>query len=893
MIVAFKSASGNVSHTLRLILLVGLFAFSSCENPKQREAPGESFVPVHEIEEEVVKSPSREDISPGLVTVEQFPSAEVAPVFESFVSAQEDGGSALIPDYSYAGYHRSERPLPEVTRDSYEFFDVTRFGAIADDDRSDRDAVLEALKAAHKHSGPAVVFFPPGVFLLNEESDLGKPPLEITGSDIVLKGSGAWKTTLRFNEAPLFGQFLLNFRSSSGKDDYWRGDRRLPGKIVEQVDAFTVKVSDVSGLTRGMRVNLNANLDVDLPSTADYFLPHEIPEGVKQRHGGNINDIFELHEVKSITDDLVTFAEPIQLDIEYFQDIGFFSIENMVEECGIEDLALVGGFYQQFKHYNASRFCEAYRMLKLDHAFNCWGRRLRIANYSYAMQVWMSGFNTFKDILLEGNAGHLSISAMMSYGNLFAFIREYTDTHHGLGVARSAANSVFLRCVQYANMEAHCGWPRATLYDLNEGRFNPRGGGARFFPHHDKGLTFWNWNVTEPGSYDFWPDDRAYGSFMPPVVVGLHGEEFELIDPEKNLLVFESYGEPVEPESLFEAQLALRLGELPDWLRSASESFEAVSRYSRVQISAPKKYSEFSSRSPIPVVLSVPEGMDPAHIERVNLLASSTSLWNGFHVVPKTDPKSMVVEFNPPHDGVWVLRAQLVNSLGEASISEPITVFSGSRSSLRSLPVAGASMIPGKGKAKLHADFVSKGGAGARVIPDSKALADRKDGEAYYLFEKEYVAELQDFYKHYNKEVMRPVVESPENVKLAKVLFDGNKHEASGVIYHYMDTMIQAWFDWPRKVNRLDIHWKNRAPSKPVRLEILTSNDYPECLYTVANDEPLWEFSVGRMGGTLVKEVFDGEDLTTLYFPEREVRAVRLLLAGVSGEITELEFFGP
>ncbi|WOO43407.1 DUF4955 domain-containing protein [Rubellicoccus peritrichatus] len=886
-------SSLKISFLLRLVAFSGLFLFASCENANRQGAYEEPSSPKADVEEEAVveaESPSSVEILKESDR-RKIPGDDT-PVFESFVEAQQDGESALIPDYSYAGYHRSEKPLPEVTRDAYKYFDVTEFGANATDDRSDRDAVLRALKAAHEHSGPAVVFFPPGVYLLNEKSDLGKPPLEITGNDIVLKGSGAWKTTLRFNEAPFFGQFLLKFRSPSGKDDYWRGDRKLPGIILEQVDDFSVKVSDTHGFKPGVRVNMNANLDVSLPSTAEYFLPHEIPEGVKQRNGGKINDVFELHEVKSVEGDIVTFAEPIHLDIPYFQNIGFYAIENMITECGIEDLALVGGFYQQFKHYNASRFCEAYRMLKFDHAFNCWGRRLRIANYSNAMELWMSSFNTFTDILLEGNAGHLSISVMNGYGNLLAFVREYTDTHHGLGVARSAVGTVFLRCVQYANMEAHCGWPRATLYDLNEGGFYPRGGGARYFPHHDKGLTFWNWHVTEPGSYNFWPS-TPYGSFMPPAVVGLHGEDFELIDPEKNLLVFESYGEPVEPESLFEAQLALRLGELPEWLRSASESFEAVSRHSRVRISSPKNYSQFPGGAPVSVSFEVPSGMDLDHIERVNLLASSTSLWNGFHLVPKADPKSMSMEFNPPHSGVWVLRAQLINSLGESSLSNPITLFSGSPSSLRPLPVAGASMIPGNDKQKLHADYVSKGGGHARVIPDSKTLASRKDDEAYYLFEKDYAVELQEFHERYSDEAVRPIVEKAQNVNLAKTLFDGKKRGESRGLYHYMDTMVQAWFDWPRKVNRLDIHWKNGAPAKPVRLEILTSSNYPECLYTVANDESLWEFSVGRLGETLIRESIDGEDVTTLYFPEREARAVRLLLSGVSGEVTELEFFGP
>ena len=45
---------------------------------------------------------------------------------------------------------------------------------------------------------------------------------------------------------------------------------------------------------------------------------------------------------------------------------------------------------------------------------------------------------------------------------------------------------------------------------------------------------------------------------------------------ENTLEVLESNGSPVEPESLFEAQLALRLGKLPIWLNTLHKEWETL-----------------------------------------------------------------------------------------------------------------------------------------------------------------------------------------------------------------------------------------------------------------------------------------------------------------------------
>lgn len=813
-----------------------------------------------------------------------------ATLFEEFLAAQSLGERAKLPDYSHAGYHRCEKPLPVVSEATHRYFDVTTFGAVPDDGKSDRDAAVAAFAAAHAHNGPAAIYFPEGNFRLFEKTDFGKPALEIKRSSIVVKGSGVGTTQLEFAESHLPARGLITMRSSSGKNDYFRGDQRLKAKVINQTGPSSVEVSDASQLKAGMRVNLNAQMVVQAESTKAFFCPHEVPQGIFDRakgRRGKLTDVFELHAIESIDGNRVTFGEPIHLEVPAHTNIAMYRIDGIIEECGIEDISLRGGWRGLFKHHNGSRYGEDYRMIEMDRVFNSWVRRVRFTEFSSAINTWMCGFNTVSDILLEGNTGHMAVTAKCSYGNLFAFMREQSEVHHGFGVANSGVNSVFYRCVQYKSMEAHCGYPRATLFDLNEGGFEPRGGGAMYVPMHDKGLTFWNWNVTLPdGSFDFWPVGQRYGYFLRPVVAGLHGEPFKIPDIETDLLAYESPGRKTGPESLFEAQLERRLGELPPWLTESAAEFEATSRHSQISIISPSDHSRHAS---VMVKMALHKGMDPRQIRKVELLASHTGLFDGFGCVGEVNPDTLEKGLGARRQGVWVLKARLTNTRGEISHSKPVIVFVGTPDRQKPISVSKSSMIPGSQKNSLYQDFISKGGGEGHRLKESKVLASRKKGSPAHGIETAYRDELHDFYACYSQAEFKDSL----NDELSEVYFDGNTDVSGHKLYSSADTLVQAGFPSTRKVNRLDIHWRKSVPKKKVRLEIQTSDD-PNAWHSFVNDERLWESSAGRLGGTLIRENLPGSGrVSAIYFPEREARFVRMLLTSFRDDVTEFRFYGP
>ncbi len=101
-----------------------------------------------------------------------------------FSEYQKD--KSILPDFSYVGYKRGEVQVPDVVLKE---FNVTKFGAVADDERSDKEAILKAIKAAAKNGG-GIVYFPKGRFLINEDGDDLKS-IWISASNIVLRGSGS------------------------------------------------------------------------------------------------------------------------------------------------------------------------------------------------------------------------------------------------------------------------------------------------------------------------------------------------------------------------------------------------------------------------------------------------------------------------------------------------------------------------------------------------------------------------------------------------------------------------------------------------------------------------------------------------------------------------------
>ncbi len=93
-----------------------------------------------------------------------------------FKAYQKNWKDCILPNFSYVGYHNGDIGIPENKQ--LKQFNVLDFGAIPNDDISDKKAIQSAIDAASKNGG-GVVFFPKGRFLANEDNDDYQAPIVI------------------------------------------------------------------------------------------------------------------------------------------------------------------------------------------------------------------------------------------------------------------------------------------------------------------------------------------------------------------------------------------------------------------------------------------------------------------------------------------------------------------------------------------------------------------------------------------------------------------------------------------------------------------------------------------------------------------------------------------
>ncbi len=471
-----------------------------------------------------------------------------------------EGRSALLPDFSYAGYAWGERPLPDV---DHQIFNVCDYGAIPDDRLSDRAAFESAIQAAtadNRHG--AVIYVPAGRYELHGNSD-PNTPIIIDGDNIVLRGAGANATVLSMScpgqvlDGTLWNTpELLSFRYVRSRSDE---QLRLTEITAEsQAGSHEIEVASASALSVGQRVLVKLAGDKRPGTIAAELAPHAVDGEFSELITEGVT-VAEYHTVKRINGRRITLYEPLGHDID---PLGNWTLHAVLDRngCGVEDICFEGAFTDEFVHHKDAVHDSGWRMLTFLRQAHGWVRRCRFVNVSEAVSIMQSCNITVDDCTIEGNAGHSAIRSQASTNVLISNVEDRSGQYHSVGVSKTASHTVLLRCTIGASssFEAHCSQPRNTLLDLCQGGLNQNhaGGDAALGPNHLRGLVLWNYTQTggQSGEFSLWSRNNR---FVMPVIAGFKGPA--TFSPSETSVI-ESYGTPVEPQSLYEAQLKLRLG---------------------------------------------------------------------------------------------------------------------------------------------------------------------------------------------------------------------------------------------------------------------------------------------------------------------------------------------
>ncbi|WP_316751378.1 DUF4955 domain-containing protein [Pedobacter gandavensis] len=484
-------------------------------------------------------------------------SQQVSPLWSDFVKSKQQGKTPVLPDFSYAGYHWSEKELPALT--GKKVFNVADYGAIPNDELFDDASIQKAVNAAEANPGGGIVFFAPGKYLIAPDGD-AKKQIRISKSGIILKGSGsgAGGTEIYQANMRIHGrQFLFQPAAGVGK--------KLTTIVADAGrETFAVNVQDASKLKVGQDVVIRHRSE---EFTRLYFAPLDLKPQWSRLFGDKGGmQIYEIHTIAKIAGNQVLFKNPVHLDIKLVKS-GTWDIDsyNSISECGIEDLKFSSNwknYPEEFVHHKNEIHDYAYEAVGMEYLKDSWIRNCEFHDLNEGVFI-RSGYRmTIENTHFRGKKGHASIHARAGYGVLVKNCSFNGAQHHGAGTGYSAVGTVITNCTLGVdqNIDIHSGQPYATLYDdIKGGVFYNLGGPEPGYPHHGKELVLWNFEhkSVKDQHYDFWDSSRRRNyTIALPILVGFTADKVVTF---AHAGLNESQGKPVLPVSLFEAQLQWRL----------------------------------------------------------------------------------------------------------------------------------------------------------------------------------------------------------------------------------------------------------------------------------------------------------------------------------------------
>ena len=541
-----------------------------------------------------------------------------AQAWKKFLLGSDDN---VLLDFSYAGYHHGEVAPPDGFSLGYEVMNVKeRMNAKNLTARAALIDILQEKNLTRKNdtngnnpNARVVIYFPEGEYVLHNEDDNGMREPEagktyatdskgnntsysipITGGHLVIKGDGPDKTKLIMATPNLPGSTEVMYSSPCMLELKHNSETSKVCTVTSDAkkSTYVVEVDNATGLNKGdwvclyLKDNTPELVNKELsPYTVEATMTNIIDKGVQ---------VQDFHQIIAKRGNRITFKEPIMHEVEARWKWEIHRYPHY-EEVGVEDLSFVGQAKDDFKHHGTWEDDGAYKPLNMVRLTNSWMRRVKFTSVSEATSIINSANVSAYDITIEGNRGH---SAIRSAGSSRVFIGKVTDRTNGLlidnrsvyeedagqyhacGVSKPSMGAVIWRVHwgKDACFESHATQPRATLIDACKGGFMQlrQGGDYDQLPNHLDDLTIWNMysersrtassNSAPSGVFDWWRIGFKGWKFLPPTIVGFHGDPLNFV--QKQVKLDESHGTPVEPESLYEAQLERRLGFVPAWLKA-------------------------------------------------------------------------------------------------------------------------------------------------------------------------------------------------------------------------------------------------------------------------------------------------------------------------------------
>ena len=491
-------------------------------------------------------------------------SAQITPnIWKKFIGEPVPAGTPDLIDYSYAGYKNGTEGIPEDF--GYTVHNVTDYGATPDDGKSDGAGIRAALNAAS--SGMSIVFFPPGQYNVLLDNDV-REPFIVRGHQVIVRGSGAQGagsggTTIKQHNELAEGHGRL-FNTQDVENAWGHQMPRIIGSFPSGMKYFdvnnaTLLIGHQFITFRGDRL-LGEDFDkfssrplADMPDSYT-----RVKEGLKVR---------EHHEIDRVEGNRVHLKAPLVTHLKHDMTVLW---QDLTVGIGFEDLHIDGSFDEIYKHLVQS----GRGGISLSKTAHSWIRRCRFSNVIDSFSISQSYCGSVVSNIVDGRFGHNLGGIFESTYSIVAFLEDHTDRGmlHGAAVSHYSAGSVVWHVggTLVNGPDTHGAQSRHSLFDNYKSiSHHANGGGRDSLPHHLDGYIRWNNTVLSDRTFNLWVPDHS--TFTQGSLIGYK----TLGGSVPRNAYFEGYGTHVSPQSLYEAQLELRLGTLPIWVDNAKEAHQA------------------------------------------------------------------------------------------------------------------------------------------------------------------------------------------------------------------------------------------------------------------------------------------------------------------------------
>ncbi len=494
------------------------------------------------------------------------------------LSEQTSSSERFLPDFSYAGYRNGEEDLPVA---SGRVILVDQFGAVANDEADDTQAIKAVIAKANETRGPVIIRFGAGRYRITEV-------LKIERSDIVLQGqgSGPGGTTLFFPR-PLnqvdkstsldelrkyivdldkrqrepdknLDEFFSEYSWSGGFLWIQKPGTRAAPYLVEYDPEIAV-LTEVVGGRRGenaLEVSTTGGLRVGEIVQVQWLNREGPGAGIIQSLYGAESSTAGSHHwtfperplvrqtsrVMAIDDDTVTLADPLLHDINEAVPAQIAAWDGL-EEVGIEDLHLEFPKAPWFGHHLE----QGYNGIYFTSAYDSWARNIRITNADSGILSYNSANLTYQEITTDGvRKAHYGVHMGNVHNVLAQDVRVLNPVLHSLTFNTQSTKCVYKDAEVFVTpvLDQHAGSNHQNLYDnvtlhtrataSDDGPVAVvfDGSGAPYWqPGHGAFNTTWNLQVLINGGAYADETVTILGIDEGPMarIVGLHGNRtFEL-----------------------------------------------------------------------------------------------------------------------------------------------------------------------------------------------------------------------------------------------------------------------------------------------------------------------------------------------------------------------------